>query len=117
MSCLGCLVSRSITNVLLRLEPVHDATGPEVRFAYLSNDHESLRLWPVSLVCGSDLHAYHARLPNTPSATEPQAITGETLPIVLGHEFSGTVVDVGKGVDEGKFHVGQNVVMYVFLIP
>lgn len=52
-------------------------------------------------LCGSDLHLYfHGPIPPTSpvSETEPHALTGETLPIVLGHEFSGTVVEVGEGV-------------------
>jgi hypothetical protein len=38
-------------------------------------------------VCGSDLHAYHAPLPGIcPTSTEPNILTGEKLPITLGHE-------------------------------
>ena len=37
-------------------------------------------------VCGTDLHAYLARTPKFPTATEPDPITGETLPVTLGHE-------------------------------
>jgi L-iditol 2-dehydrogenase len=37
-------------------------------------------------ICGSDLHAYHGRHPFI------------RLPIVPGHEFAGTVVEVGEGV-------------------
>ncbi|MFT4199255.1 2,3-butanediol dehydrogenase [Gordonia sp. (in: high G+C Gram-positive bacteria)] len=52
-------------------------------------------------LCGSDLHLYfHGPIPpNSPASdTEPHPLTGETLPVTLGHEFSGTIVEVGEGV-------------------
>ncbi|MBY6412827.1 2,3-butanediol dehydrogenase [Rhodococcus sp. BP-252] len=48
-------------------------------------------------VCGSDLHEYFSGQTFIPS--EPHPLTGQMAPIVLGHEFSGTVVAVGDGVD------------------
>ena len=51
-------------------------------------------------ICGSDLHEYyHGPLA---SRTTPHPLTGVQNPVVLGHEFSGTVVEVGKGVDDLK---------------
>jgi (R,R)-butanediol dehydrogenase / meso-butanediol dehydrogenase / diacetyl reductase len=47
-------------------------------------------------ICGSDLHEYFSAQTFTP--VEPHPLTGQRLPVVLGHEFSGTVVDVGAGV-------------------
>jgi (R,R)-butanediol dehydrogenase/meso-butanediol dehydrogenase/diacetyl reductase len=49
-------------------------------------------------ICGSDLHVYY-----TPEAAgldfdHPHPVTGSTLPQILGHEFSGTVVELGEGV-------------------
>ena len=46
-------------------------------------------------ICGSDVHAYHGKHPRL------------TFPRVLGHEFSGEIVALGKGVS--KFRVGQRV--------
>lgn len=46
-------------------------------------------------VCGSDLHIYHDSHPYWP-------------PVVLGHEFSGVIADVGKGVKGWK--VGDRIV-------
>ncbi|KAI0634582.1 chaperonin 10-like protein [Trametes polyzona] len=62
-------------------------------------------------ICGSDLHVYHGTpLPGlVPTATEPHPNTGETLPVVLGHEFSGTIVELGPEVDTSKYAIGQNV--------
>lgn len=48
-------------------------------------------------ICGSDLHLYHDG-PMPPAPTEPHPISGETLPVVFGHEFSGVVEEVGEGV-------------------
>jgi len=47
-------------------------------------------------ICGTDLHEYLAGPILIP--TEPHPLTGGKLPVVLGHEFSGTVVEVGSGV-------------------
>lgn len=50
-------------------------------------------------ICGSDLHRYFAP-PGAPSRLpDPHPLTGATLPQVLGHEFSGTVVGLGGEVD------------------
>lgn len=47
-------------------------------------------------ICGSDLHEFSHGPVATP--TQPHRLTGVQLPVVLGHEFSGTVSDVGAGV-------------------
>ena len=39
-------------------------------------------------VCGSDLHVWHGKHPYT------------TYPVIQGHEYSATVVDIGKGVND-----------------
>jgi (R,R)-butanediol dehydrogenase/meso-butanediol dehydrogenase/diacetyl reductase len=49
-------------------------------------------------ICGSDVHEYLVGPETIPSAGAPHPITGETVPIVLGHEYAGTVVEVGAGV-------------------
>ncbi len=49
-------------------------------------------------ICGSDVHEYLVGPETIPSVGEPHPITGETVPIVLGHEYAGTVVEVGEGV-------------------
>ncbi|GAB6154074.1 2,3-butanediol dehydrogenase [Desulfosporosinus burensis] len=48
-------------------------------------------------ICGSDLHEYLAGPIFIPVA-EPDALTGSIAPIILGHEFSGEVVEIGPGV-------------------
>ncbi|EMD36839.1 hypothetical protein CERSUDRAFT_83873 [Gelatoporia subvermispora B] len=61
-------------------------------------------------VCGSDLHAYLMLLWVSP-VNEPNSITKEKLPVGIGHEFSGTIVDLGEDVDISHFSVGQHVVV------
>ena len=47
-------------------------------------------------ICGSDLHEYYAGPIFAPG--EPHPLTGQQVPLVLGHEFAGTVEQVGDGV-------------------
>lgn len=50
-------------------------------------------------MCGSGLDLYFdGVMPLAPSVTEPHPATHETLPVGFGHEFSGTVIEVGNGV-------------------
>lgn len=51
-------------------------------------------------ICGSDLHAYHEDLSKSPLGVslETHALSGRKAPLVLGHEFSGTVVEIGPDV-------------------
>lgn len=59
-------------------------------------------------ICGSDLHEYTAG-PIFISDSTPHPLTGEKAPIVMGHEFSGQIVEVGEGVT--KFQKGDRVVV------
>lgn len=47
-------------------------------------------------ICGTDLHEYFAGPIFVP--TEPHPLTGQQLPLVMGHEFAGTITAVGAGV-------------------
>ncbi|RAL14947.1 2,3-butanediol dehydrogenase [Aspergillus homomorphus CBS 101889] len=57
-------------------------------------------------ICGSDLHEYTCGPILVPWT--PHAITGGQLPTTLGHEFSGTVEEVGCG-DVAGLQVGDRV--------
>lgn len=46
-------------------------------------------------ICGTDLQEY-AVGPIAIPADEPHPVTGETLPLPMGHEFAGTVAEVGE---------------------
>ncbi|MBX5436565.1 MAG: 2,3-butanediol dehydrogenase [Alicyclobacillaceae bacterium] len=48
-------------------------------------------------ICGSDLHEYVAG-PITIPVGQPHPLTGEQAPVVLGHEYCGTVIETGEGV-------------------
>ena len=52
-------------------------------------------------ICGSDLHEYLAG-PIFIPVDAPHPLTGQQGSLVLGHEFSGTIVAVGQGVTRVK---------------
>jgi (R,R)-butanediol dehydrogenase / meso-butanediol dehydrogenase / diacetyl reductase len=49
-------------------------------------------------ICGTDLKEYYAGPMFTP--VTPHPLTGQTLPVILGHEFCGVVCEVGEGVTD-----------------
>ena len=50
-------------------------------------------------ICGSDLHVYYSPEASGLDFTKPHPVTGSLPPQILGHEFSGTIVELGKEVD------------------
>jgi (R,R)-butanediol dehydrogenase/meso-butanediol dehydrogenase/diacetyl reductase len=50
-------------------------------------------------ICGTDLHEYFDG-PIFISPDAPHPLTGKSMPVVMGHEFSGTVTEVGAGVSD-----------------
>ena len=65
-------------------------------------------------ICGTDLHEYLEGPIFAPGHGHSHPISGESLPITLGHEFSGVVYAVGEGVDD--IEVGQHVVVEPYII-
>lgn len=61
-------------------------------------------------ICGSDLHVYYEPAASGIDLENPHPITGATAPQILGHEFSGTVVEVGEGVT--SVQVGDRAAVY-----
>lgn len=51
-------------------------------------------------ICGTDLHEYLAGPIFIPE--EPHPLTQQTYPLILGHEFSGEVIEIGAGVTKVK---------------
>jgi (R,R)-butanediol dehydrogenase / meso-butanediol dehydrogenase / diacetyl reductase len=49
-------------------------------------------------ICGTDLHEYLEGPIFIPPSGSPHPLTGQTLPVVMGHEFAGVVTAVGSGV-------------------
>ncbi|WP_040777685.1 2,3-butanediol dehydrogenase [Nocardia pneumoniae] len=65
-------------------------------------------------ICGTDLHEYLEGPIFAPPATTPHPLTGETVPITLGHEFAGVVVELGEGVED--LRVGDRVVVEPYIV-
>lgn len=59
-------------------------------------------------ICGSDLHEYLGG-PIFIPVGQPHPLSGNVAPVVLGHEFSGEVVEVGEEVT--KFKAGDRVIV------
>jgi 2-desacetyl-2-hydroxyethyl bacteriochlorophyllide A dehydrogenase len=68
---------------------LQDLPDPEVK------DSDVLIRLRAAGICGTDLHIFRHGFP------------GVTLPVVLGHEFAGEIVEVGQAVTE--FQVGERV--------
>ncbi len=68
-------------------------------------------------ICGTDVEEYRDGPVVVPVAT-PNALTGQRAPITLGHEFAGTIVEVGPGAGgaaAGGLKVGDRVVPEICL--
>ncbi len=50
-------------------------------------------------ICGTDLHEFYNG-PMFIGSDTPHPLTGRTLPQIIGHEFAGTVVELGEGVTD-----------------
>lgn len=73
----------------LRVE--HDVPEPECKA-------DQIKVKPAFVgICGTDLHEYSTPT-FIPGKENPHPVTGESMPIVIGHEFSGTVLEVGSKV-------------------
>ncbi|GAA3400292.1 2,3-butanediol dehydrogenase [Paenibacillus hodogayensis] len=83
----------------LRVETIHE---PEV-----GNNQVKIRVEACG-ICGSDLHEYAAGPIFIPEG-KPHPLTNEQAPIVMGHEFSGQIVEIGERVS--SLQVGDRVVV------
>lgn len=59
-------------------------------------------------ICGSDLHEFLGGPIFIPQ-DQPHPLSGEKAPVILGHEFSGEVVETGEGVED--FQPGDRVIV------
>jgi (R,R)-butanediol dehydrogenase/meso-butanediol dehydrogenase/diacetyl reductase len=64
-------------------------------------------------ICGGDINAYDVGSPIIPTQ-RPHPRTGKTAPVILGHEFSGEVVEAASGA--GGFRPGERVVVRPTLV-
>ncbi|KAF3199081.1 hypothetical protein TWF106_001333 [Orbilia oligospora] len=60
-------------------------------------------------ICGTDLHEYTTGPILTPAVGKPHRLTGCTVPLIMGHEFAGEIVELGPGVEPGRLKVGMKV--------
>jgi (R,R)-butanediol dehydrogenase/meso-butanediol dehydrogenase/diacetyl reductase len=58
-------------------------------------------------ICGTDVSEYESGPKLIPTPERPHVLTGESLPLTIGHEFSGEVVELGDGVE--RLAVGDRV--------
>ncbi|WP_020111341.1 2,3-butanediol dehydrogenase [Rhodococcus sp. 114MFTsu3.1] len=65
-------------------------------------------------ICGTDVHEYLEGPIFVPSADTPHPLTGEVPPVTLGHEFSGTIAEIGDGVE--GLSVGDAVVVEPYVV-
>jgi (R,R)-butanediol dehydrogenase/meso-butanediol dehydrogenase/diacetyl reductase len=65
-------------------------------------------------ICGTDLHEYLEGPIFVPAPGHPHPLSGEEAPVTMGHEFSGTIVDVGEGVE--ALALGDNVVVEPYFV-
>ena len=63
-------------------------------------------------ICGTDLHEYEDGPIFCPGPGKPHPLSGEEVPIVLGHEFAGVATEVAEGVTHIK--VGDKVAVDPF---
>jgi (R,R)-butanediol dehydrogenase / meso-butanediol dehydrogenase / diacetyl reductase len=65
-------------------------------------------------ICGTDLHEFLEGPLFIPAPGSPHPITGETVPVVMGHEFAGTVAELGEGVS--GLNVGDRVAVEPYYV-
>ncbi len=58
-------------------------------------------------ICGSDVHEYLGGPIFPPLPGQKNPFTGVELPVIMGHEMSGTIIEVGASITE--FKIGQRV--------
>lgn len=87
----------------VRIYGAKDARLEDVTIADPKDDEVQLKVKYCG-ICGSDLHEYTEGL-TLPTVKHP--ISGQSLPIIMGHEFAGEVVKVGQNVTD--LQVGDSV--------
>ncbi|MDI9916317.1 2,3-butanediol dehydrogenase [Rhodococcus sp. IEGM 1379] len=65
-------------------------------------------------ICGTDLHEYLEGPIFISAPGHPHPLSHENAPVTMGHEFSGTVEEIGEGVTDVE--VGENVVVEPYFV-
>ena len=63
-------------------------------------------------ICATDIEEYLYG-PNFITSTPPNPLTGKSIPLIPGHELTGTIKNVGRNVTEVE--IGQRVVKNVLM--
>lgn len=87
---------------------IEDVEAPELKPGHVAIDVA----WCG--ICGTDLHEYLEGPIFIPPAGHPHPISGESAPVTMGHEFSGTVTAVADDIND--LEPGQNVVVEPYII-
>lgn len=87
----------AVTSRAARYHGVGDIRIENVRVPHPGSDEVLIEV-AFCGICGSDLHEYFSAQTVTPIGNHP--LTGQSLPVVLGHEFSGIVVERGNSVTD-----------------
>ncbi|KAI0413680.1 dehydrogenase [Xylaria grammica] len=79
-------------------------------------DPRQVKIRPAFVgICGSDLHEYHSQT-FVPKHGVPHVLSNESAPVTLGHELSGTIVEVGSDVSNSSdLKVGDRVAVFPLL--
>ncbi|RWA07158.1 hypothetical protein EKO27_g7948 [Xylaria grammica] len=79
-------------------------------------DPRQVKIQPAFVgICGSDLHEYHSQT-FVPKHGVPHVLSNESAPVTLGHELSGTIVEIGSDVSNSSdLKVGDRVAVFPLL--
>src|SRR6478672_802668 len=89
----------------LRFHGIKDLRVEEVEVPKACGPHQVLVKNSYCGICGTDLHEYLHGPIQIPQ--KPHPFSKAVLPLILGHEFSGVVVEVGDEVQDVR--VGDRV--------
>ncbi|CAH0055985.1 unnamed protein product [Clonostachys solani] len=59
-------------------------------------------------ICGTDLHEYSTPT-FIPDQKNTHPVTGESRPVIIGHEMAGTIVEIGADINNKSIKVGDRV--------
>jgi len=85
----------------------HDVRIEEICRPELKDDEVLVKV-AFNGICGTDLHEWHDGANFHPKAGCPHPVSGLNLPLVIGHEFSGTIEAVGSSL-QGQYKAGQKI--------
>lgn len=108
------MMPRTFASILF---PARKSTNTAVSMRALMYEASEITLDEVRLrvaycgICGTDMHEYLAGPVMLARKDERNKHTGAGLPQILGHELSGTIIEVGSDVQ--KFQPGQRVTVNV----